>query len=243
MSDIKVDEPLTITVERADITLDLTVVPEVREPMTWHTVTRLPSAPRVAVAPGAPDDPSKVVTIERIVIPEIDTKGISEQIERIRVEVDERRALLDKGVIAPVDGQYEFEFHDMSDVGNFALHDANVWFGLPMAAGLRLAEINDGLGEYFKTDRGVLVLKAKDDNELQLESGDVILQVGDTEVNSPAEFMRALRGFEPGDELVMDIKRNRKNRTLKTLMPEKSTSYFNSLNNKLHSFTITTHPE
>ena len=238
MSDVKADEPLIISVERADETMDVTVVPEVREPLTWHTVTRFPSAPHAVVAPSAPGDPSKVVTIERIVVPELDTEEIAKQISKIRVEVDERRELLEARALAPMEGTYEFEFHDMSEMGNIALHDANVWFGLPMAQGLRLAEINDGLGEYFKTDPGVLVLKAKEDNALQLESGDVILQVGDTDVDSPAEFMRALRGFEPGDELVLDIKRSRKNKTLKTVMPDKRTSLFGPFDNETHSFSI-----
>jgi len=243
MSDVKADEPLTVTIERADKTIDLTVVPEVREPRAWHTVTRIPSAPHAVVAPAAPGDPAKVVTIERIVVPEIDTGEIAEQIAKIRVQVDERRELLEKGVLAPVDSQYEFEFHDMSEMGNFALHDANIWFGLPMTQGLRLAEIDAGLGEYFKTDRGVLVLKAKADNELQLESGDVILQVGDTEVNSPAEFMRALRGFESGDEVEIDIKRKRKNRTLNTIMPENRIGFFNSGTDGVHSFKFSAHDE
>ncbi len=241
MSDIRADEALTVTVERADKTIDLIVVPEIREPRTWHTVTRFPSAPHAVAAPGTPEEPARVVTIERIVVPEIDTAGMAEHIAKIRVEIDERRELLDKGVLAPVNREYEFEFHDMSEMGNFALHDANVWFGLPMAQGLQLAEVDPGLGEYFKTDRGVLVLKARADNELQLESGDVILQVGDTEVNSPAEFMRALRGFESGDEVEIDIKRNRKNKTLKTIMPESRMSFLKSGNEEIHSFKITSH--
>jgi len=241
MADIKADEALTVTVERADKTIDLTVVPQVREPRAWHTVTRFPSAPHAVAAPAAPGEPARLVTIERIVVPEIDTVEMSKQIAKIRVQIDERRELLDKGVLAPVDREYEFEFHDMSEMGNFALHDANVWFGLPMAQGLQLAEIDPGLGEYFKTDRGVLVLKAKADNELQLESGDVILQVGDTEVNSPAEFMRALRGLESGDEVEIDIKRKRKNKTLKAIMPESRMSFFESDNDEIYSFKIDSH--
>ena len=127
----------------------------------------------------------------------------------------------------------------MSEMGDFALHDANVWFGLPMAEGLQLAEIDAGLGEYFKTDRGVLVLKAKADNDLQLESGDVILQVGGTEVNSPAEFMRALRDFDSGDEFELDIKRKRKDRTLKMVMPKNWNSFIAPTIEKAHRIEFT----
>ena len=102
-----------------------------------------------------------------------------------------------------------------------------------------MAEIDAGLGEYFKTDRGVLVLKAKADNYLQLKSGDVILQVGDTEVNSPAEFMRALRDFDSGDEFEVDIKRKRKDRTIDLVMPENWTSFIAPAIEKAHHIKIT----
>jgi C-terminal processing protease CtpA/Prc len=241
MRDIKADVPMTLTLERADKTIDLIVIPEVREPISWRTVTRFPSAPHAVAEPGAPAEPGKVVTIERIMVPEINSDGIAEQIEKMRIEIDERGVIIDNGVVAPIDRQYEFEFHEMSELGNFALHDANVWFGLPMAQGLQLAELDAELGEYFKTERGVLVLKAKPDNELQLVSGDVILQVGDTEVNSPAEFMRALRGFESGDALEMEIKRKRKSRTIKMVMPENRTGYFNPDGNEIHTVRISSH--
>jgi hypothetical protein len=221
-------------VERGDQTLDLTVVPEVREPLTSHTISRFTS---VLAAPAAPGD---VVRIEHIVVPEIDTEALAEQIEQIRIEIDERRVLMESGEFAPHAGEFEFEFHELSELGDFALSDANIWFGLPMTQGLKLAEIDPGLGEYFKTDRGVLVLKAKTDNELQLESGDVILQVGDTEVNSPAEFMRALRDFHSGDEFEMDIKRKRKDRTLKTIMPENRTSFFSPHDSSNHTVRVIT---
>jgi C-terminal processing protease CtpA/Prc len=231
MQEIKADEPVIVSVERGDQTLDLTVVPEIREPLTWQFDTRFPTAPSV---------PEKVVKIERITVPQIDTEALTEQIEQIRIEIDERQILMESGEFAPhVDG-FDFEFHELSEMGDLALHDANVWFGLPMAQGLKLAEIDPDLGEYFKTDRGVLVLKARADNDLQLVSGDVILQVGDTEVNSPAEFMRALRDFHPGDELEIDIKRKRKDRTLKTVMPQNQTSFFAPHDSSTHTVKIIT---
>lgn len=245
LSDIKADEPLVISVERDNQVLDLTVVPEIREPLSWQSVVRFPTAP---VSPDSPDTPrappavsapESAITIERIVVPEINSAEMAAKIEQMRSAIDKRRALREVSRVAPVDGEWEIELHELSELGNFALQDANVWFGLPMAEGLQLAEIDAGLGEYFKTDRGVLVLKARTDNDLQLESGDVILQVGDTRVNSPAEFMRALRGFNSGDELVMDIKRHRKDRTLKTVMPDGRTSFHFNGNGETHTFTIT----
>lgn len=223
LNDIKADEPVIVSVNRDNTTLDLTVVPEVRQPLGWHTVTRFPTAPSAPGEGAEPSEPGEVITIERIVVPEIDTEQLAEQIEQIRINIGERGLrMAAREQLESVDGyDYEIEFHDMSEMGDFALHDANVWFGLPMTQGLKLAEIDPGLGEYFKTDRGVLVLKARDDNELQLQSGDVILQVGDTEVNSPAEFVRSLREFEAGEELNIDIKRNRKNKTLTAVMPER----------------------
>lgn len=231
LKEIRALEPVIVSVERGDQTLDLTVVPEVRQPLTWHSVSRFSTAP---TAPG------EITIIERIVVPEIDTEALTEQIKRIRINIDKRQVMMESGNFAPFVSEFEFEFHELSEMGDFALHDANVWFGLPMAQGLKLAKIDPDLGEYFKTDRGVLVLKARADNDLQLESGDVILQVGETEVNSPAEFMRALRDFNSGDEFEIDIKRNRKDRTLKTIMPESRTSFFAPDNDAVHSIKIIT---
>ena len=229
MKGLKAGEPVAVTVEREEETLDLNVVPEVREPLTWHTVTRFPTAPAV---------PGQVISVERIEVPEIDTVAIAEQIEQMRIEIDERRILMETDEVAGLEREYEFEFHDMSELGDFALHDANMWFGLPMTRGLKLAEINPDLGTYFKTERGVLVLQAKADNSLELVAGDVILQVGVTEVNSPAEFMRALREFESGQELSIDIKRERKNRTLKTIMPERHARHVSPERNHARSVRI-----
>jgi hypothetical protein len=231
LQEIKAAEPVIVSVEREDQTLDLTVIPEIREPLSWQTIARFPTAPA---------SPGKVVRIKRIEVPQIDTEALTEQIEQMRIEIEERGDLLESGAFAPYDREYEIQFHELSEMGDFALHDANIWFGLPLTQGLKLAEIDPDLGEYFKTDRGVLVLRAKVDNDLQLVSGDVILQVGDTAVNSPAEFMRALRDFHSGDELKIDIKRKRKDLTLTAVMPESRTSFFAPDDDRTHTVKITT---
>jgi C-terminal processing protease CtpA/Prc len=234
LKDIKAEEPVIVSVERGNDSLDLSVVPEVREPLSWQSIVRFPSAP-LALA-----DVDEVVMIERIVVPEIDTEALAEQIEQMRIEIDERRVFIESMGDAPKVAHFEFQFDDLSELGDFALHDTNAWFGMPLASGLRLAEIDPALGEYFKTDRGVLILKAKEDNALLLRSGDVVLSLHGTEVNSPAEFMRALRDFEPGDELVIDIKRNRKSKTLKPVIEESQARFFAPDDHEIHQITITT---
>lgn len=229
LKDIKEDEPVIITVERENHTIDLTVVPEVREPLSWQSVIRFPSEPDLA---------GDTVFIERIVVPEIDTEALTEQIEHMRIEIEERRALMEAEL--PHVSHFEFEFDDMSEMGDFALHDTNAWFGMPLASGLRLAAVGPGLGEYFKTERGVLVIKAKQDNDLLLQAGDVILSVQGTEVNSPAEFMRTLREFEPGDELLIDIKRKRKSKTLKPVIEDSHARFLSPQDHEIHKITITT---
>ncbi len=236
LRDVEADEPVLITIERDNKSVEMSVVPEIRKPLSWHSVTRFPTAPG---APRAATAPERVISIERIVVPELDTVEMTVQVEQMRADIERLRAVREAGRVEPVDGEWEIEFHELSELGDFALQDANVWFGLPMAQGLQLAEVDPGLGEYFKTDRGVLVLKARSNNDLQLEPGDVILQVGATEVNSPAEFMRALRDLNSGDELVLDIKRHRKDRTLKTVMPEDRTSSHFPVEGKTHTVTIT----
>ena len=75
--------------------------------------------------------------------------------------------------------------------------------------GLNLASIDASLGRYFGSSDGVLVISSGD--ELKgLQSGDVIQRVGGTAVKSPRDVMRALRDKEEGEQLKLDVLRDRK---------------------------------
>lgn len=224
-------EALAVVVKRDGETWKFDVTPEQREPASWQSLIRIPAAPLVPPAPGAhpaPGAPLIVEHIERIAIPQLDEEALEQHIREVTEEMQTRKFVFVRPDGETIEFDEEFEFPESfdaeiagySDLAEQALREANVWFGLPHTQGLELAPINEGLGAYFKTERGVLVLDARPDNAYQLESGDVVLDINDTAVNSPADLMRALREIEPGSSVALAIKRDRKDKTLTVTMPE-----------------------
>lgn len=222
MKEVKVGDELLITVDRDGQRIDFEVTADKREPFAWQSFVRLPSAPLAPGAPGAP------LVVERIEIPQIDHEDLHEQVERLRENIERARVVVrtrKDGEPGAFENSYEYHFDSLSDIGDEALRSANVWFGLPATRGLKLAEMDDTLAAYFKADSGVLVLKAKQDNELQLRSGDVITAIGEQPVSKPADVMRALREWEPGASIEIQIKRERRNKTLDVVLPERRLGY------------------
>lgn len=212
-------DDLQIVVDRDGQPLEFTVTAEVREPSSWQSLVRIPEpgSSEIEVVAGVP----RIRTVERIAVPEIDEEALHERLEEVKERLKAQRFIY----VAPGDSHelqhnWEFEVEEFSDIGGHAFSEANIWFGLPHTRGLEFATINEGLGSYFKTDRGVLVIEARKDNAYNLEAGDVILQVADIAVSTPAELMRALREVEPGEEIEIEIKRDRRDKTLKVVMPE-----------------------
>jgi hypothetical protein len=58
---------------------------------------------------------------------------------------------------------------------------------------LELAPLSPGLGRYFGTDRGVLVIRAPDDGSFKLQNGDVITAIGGHEPQSASDALSILR--------------------------------------------------
>ena len=92
----------------------------------------------------------------------------------------------------------------------------NVW------ADMECVELNEGLGKYFGTDTGVLVVSAPASDALQLEDGDVIVSIDGREPTSVRHAMRILGSYQAGESLEIQILREKKKRTLKIDMPDNS---------------------
>lgn len=86
-------------------------------------------------------------------------------------------------------------------------------------SGVNLATVDAGLGRYFGTDRGVLVLgTGKDLAGLQV--GDVIRTIDGKAVNTPREAMDALRAQPADSKVTVDYLRDRKEASVQVTVPK-----------------------
>lgn len=86
---------------------------------------------------------------------------------------------------------------------------------------LELVKLNPELGDYFGTTDGLLVIRAPEDSALQLKGGDVILSVDGRPVSSQVQLMRVLRSYDPGEDVKLDIMRQKHRTTLSVKIPER----------------------
>ena len=84
---------------------------------------------------------------------------------------------------------------------------------------MELVELNEGLGRYFGTAEGLLVVRAPQSGFLELEDGDVIQQIDGREPTSVRHAMRILGSYEPGEKLELAIMRDKKRRKLEVEIP------------------------
>jgi len=101
-----------------------------------------------------------------------------------------------------------------------------VWaFGGHGFGDMELVPLTARLGSYFGTEEGLLVVRAPDDEDLMLEDGDVILSIDGREPASISHAMRILRSYEGGEELKMEIMRDKRKRTVSIEVPDNRRSF------------------
>lgn len=91
---------------------------------------------------------------------------------------------------------------------------------------MELVELSEGLGKYFGTESGVLIVSAPESDALQLEDGDVIQRIDGREPTSVRHALRILSSYQPGESLELEIMRDKRKRTLKIEMPDNRSSRF-----------------
>lgn len=95
------------------------------------------------------------------------------------------------------------------------------WFGSDHPWGAtQLVPLTPGLGQYFGTDKGLLVVHAPKSSDLQLQDGDVILKIGGRDPGDPTHAMRILGSYGAGETLKIDIMRKGKPATLDVTLPK-----------------------
>lgn len=85
--------------------------------------------------------------------------------------------------------------------------------------GLELADMNAGLGEYFGTSKGVLVLDTPADSTLPLKAGDVILAIDGRAPADVGQARRIFASYDSGDVAKVEIMRLKKKATLTWTVP------------------------
>ncbi len=106
------------------------------------------------------------------------------------------------------------------DVRKFAwISDGSGWGHMEMVG------LTARLGKYFGTDKGLLVVRAPDDQSLKLEDGDVIQSIDGREPKSVSHAMRILGSYQSGEQLELQIMRDKRRQTLKIEVPDNRRSW------------------
>jgi S1-C subfamily serine protease len=76
--------------------------------------------------------------------------------------------------------------------------------------GLELVDMNPGLGRYFGTETGVLVVDVPEDSPLGLQAGDVILSIDGRAVRDRAHVQAILGSYRGDEEAEIRVQRDRR---------------------------------
>ncbi len=96
-------------------------------------------------------------------------------------------------------------------------------FGFPWAGTglgeLELVELSEGLGRYFGTNKGLLVVTAPKSDAFDLRDGDVIQSIDGREPKDVRHAIRILASYQAGEKLELGIMRDKKKVTIDVEIP------------------------
>jgi S1-C subfamily serine protease len=111
--------------------------------------------------------------------------------------------------------------HDLKGLNGFDKFRFN--FGWRDSAGFGSAELLDlspGLGKYFGTEKGLLVVRAPRDQRFKLQDGDVILDIDGRVPSSSSHASQILSSYRGGEKLKLHIMREQKHVELPIEIPQ-----------------------
>jgi serine protease Do len=112
----------------------------------------------------------------------------------------------------------------------FALREGRIE-GLPNFAFMRaegvfgtaeLVALTPKLGQYFGVEKGLLVVRAPADSRLQLEDGDVILDIDGRVPSNAAHALRILGSYQSGEKLKLNVLRMKKRLPIEVTIPDET---------------------
>ncbi len=83
-----------------------------------------------------------------------------------------------------------------------------------------LVPLTPKLGQYFGTDKGLLVVRAPEDSRFKLEDGDVIVDIGGRTPSSPSHAFRILGSYQAGEKLTLNVLRQKKKMSFDITIPD-----------------------
>jgi hypothetical protein len=98
---------------------------------------------------------------------------------------------------------------------NFAFMRADGVFGTA-----QLVSLTPKLGQYFGSEKGLLVVRAPSDARLKLEEGDVIVDIDGRVPSSPSHALQILSSYQSGEKMKLNVLRMRKKLAFDITIPE-----------------------
>jgi len=86
---------------------------------------------------------------------------------------------------------------------------------------MELVSMTPGLGRYFGTEKGLLVVRAPETKGEALEDGDVILAIAGREPQNPGHALRILGSYQPNETVEVRILRSKAERTVTLRVPDR----------------------
>ena len=85
---------------------------------------------------------------------------------------------------------------------------------------LELVPLSPKLGQYFGTEKGLLIVRVPPNTELKLEDGDVLLDVDGRVPSNAGHAFRILGSYQPGEKVKLNVLRQRKKLSIDITVPE-----------------------